>query len=295
MTIDVDEKEKEDKNKIKIDGRKIADKKEDTLRKKIADMDRPPNLHTIFAGSDEGSKVYLGVKNRGCRRLGIETKTHRYEEDVKKEILVEKIQALNEDDQVDGILVQMPLPGDMDPRALIEKIDPCKDVEGLHPINLGKLMVGDEDLVPCTPKGILTMLDHEKIRVKGKTACIISHNMTVGKPMAVMLLNRDATVEVVHEFTDDLKKHTKRCDILITAVGKAHFITKDMISEDSIVIDVGMNRLESGDLVGDAVYEDCRKKAARITPVPGGVGPTTVLSLLENTYKVANERREGKE
>ncbi len=271
----------------KIDGREIADQKEAILKEKIEKMERPPTLHTIFAGEDEGSKVYIGVKNRGCKRVGIETETHRYEEDVDKGILIEKIQELNQDDEVDGVLVQMPLPGDMDSRELIEKIDPEKDVEGLHPVNLGKLMIGDEDLIPCTPKGILTMLDYEDIRLKGKDVCVISHNMTVGKPMAITLLNRNATVEVVHEFTDELKEHTRRCDVLITAVGKAHLITQDMIPEDSIIIDVGMNRLESGELVGDSIYEECKEKASKITPVPGGVGPTTVLSLLENTFKVA--------
>ncbi len=275
----------------KIDGRKIADEGEAVLKKKIEDMEVSPELHTIFAGEDEGSKVYLGVKNRGCERVGIETETHRYPEDVEKTTLIDKIHELNKDDGVDGILIQMPLPGDMEAQNLIEEIEPVKDVEGLHPTNLGKLMIGVEDTVPCTPKGILTMLDYEDIELKGKEVCVVSHSNIVGKPMAITLLNRDATVHVVHEFTDDMKEHTKEAEILIVAAGVPHLITEDMMAEDSVIIDVGMNRLDSGELVGDVEYEACKEKAKKITPVPGGVGPTTVLSLLENTYQAALKRR----
>ncbi len=275
----------------KIDGRKIADEKEAVLKEKIDEMERAPKLHTIFAGEDEGSKVYLGVKNRGCKRVGIETETHRYGEDVKKEVLIDKIYELNRDNVVDGILVQMPLPGDMDAKNLIEEIDPVKDVEGLHPKNLGKLMIGSEEIIPCTPKGILTMLDYEDIQVKGEEICVVSHSTIVGKPMAITLLNRDATVHVVHEFTDEMERHTKGADILIAAAGVPHLISKEMIAPNSVIIDVGMNRLESGELVGDVEYEECKEKAKKITPVPGGVGPTTVLSLLENTYHAALELR----
>jgi len=275
----------------KIDGKQIANEKEAVLKEKIDDMDRPPNLHTIFAGEDEGSKVYLGVKNRGCKRVGIETETHRYSSDVKKEVLIDKIHELNEDDKVDGILVQMPLPKDMDAKNLIKEIDSFKDVEGLHPKNLGRLMMGGEDIIPCTPKGILTMLDYEDIGLKGKETCVVSHSTIVGKPMVITLLNRDATVHVVHEFTDRMEKHTKKSEILIVAAGVPHLISKEMIAPDSIIIDVGMNRLDNGDLVGDVDFQACKEKAKKITPVPGGVGPTTVLSLLENTYQVALENR----
>jgi len=275
----------------KIDGRKIADEREAVLKEKIDKMKGPPNLHTIFAGEDEGSKVYLGVKNRGCKRVGIETETHRYSEKVKKEVLIDKIHELNKDEEVDGILIQMPLPGDIDGKDLIKKVDPMKDVEGLHPKNLGKLMVGDEEMIPCTPKGILTMFDCEDIQLKGKEICIVSHSTIVGKPMAIILLNRDATVHVVHEFTDHMEQHTKKAEILIAAAGVPHLITEEMIAPDSVIIDVGMNRLESGGLVGDVEYQECKGKARKITPVPGGVGPTTVLSLLENTYHAALEHR----
>ncbi len=276
----------------KIDGRKIAEEGEAVLKEKIDEMDRPPELHTIFAGEDEGSKVYLGVKNRGCKRVGIYTETHRYGEDVKKETLVDKINELNHAENVDGILIQMPLPRDIEAKNLIEEIEPVKDVEGLHPTNLGKLMIGIEDTVPCTPKGILTMLEYEDVELKGKEVCVVSHSDIVGKPMAITLLNRDATVHVVHEFTSDMKKHTEKAEILVAAAGVPHLISAEMIAEDSIIIDVGMNRLDSGELVGDVEYESCKQKAKKITPVPGGVGPTTVLSLLENTYQAAIKRRD---
>lgn len=275
----------------KIDGRKIASKYEELLKSKIEKMDRPPSLHTIFAGEDEGSKVYLGVKNRGCERVGIDTETHRYGSDVSRDDIKGKIKELNDNDQVDGILIQMPLPGDMDATELVKEVDPQKDVEGLHPINLGRLMIGDEYIVPCTPKGIITMFEHEEIDLEGREVCVVSHSNIVGKPMAILLLNRNATVDVVHVYTEDLKAHTKDAEILIAGAGVPHLIKKDMVAEDSIIIDVGMNRLDNGELVGDVVYDEVKEKVAKITPVPGGVGPTTVLSLLENTYKAAKVRR----
>lgn len=276
----------------KIDGRKIADLEEKKLKLKIEEMYIPPSLHTIFAGDDEGSKVYLGVKNRGCKRVGIETETHRYDEEVSKEEILKKIDELNEDEEVDGILVQMPLPRELSAQEIIPKIKPIKDVEGLHPSNLGRMMIDDEKIIPCTPKGILTMFDYEGIELKGKEICVVSHSNIVGKPMAILLLNRNATVGVVHEYTEDLKKHTKDSDILIVAAGVSHLITDDMVKEDSVVIDVGMNRLENGELVGDVEYDKVKKKASKITPVPGGVGPTTVLSLLQNTYESAKMKRD---
>ncbi len=274
-----------------IDGRKIADKGEEKLKSKIEELDRSPRLDTIFAGNDEGSKVYLGVKNRGCERVGIDTETHRFDEDVTKEELIKKIQELNEDDSVDGFLIQMPLPGELEAQNLIKKISPVKDVEGLHPINLGSLMIGDERTIPCTVKGILTMFEYEGIELKGKEVCVVSHSTIVGKPMAVTLLNRNATVNVVHEYTEDLSDHTKKADILIAAAGVPHLITEDMVKEGVVVIDVGMNRLEDGSLVGDVEFEKVKDKASKITPVPGGVGPTTVLSLLENTYEAYLSRQ----
>lgn len=274
-----------------IDGREIADEGEKELKEKIKGMERPPRLDTIFAGEDEGSKVYLGVKNRGCKRVGIETETHRYGEDVTEDELNDKIDALNEDDEVDGFLIQMPLPGELRAYEFFDRIDPLKDVEGLHPDNLGRLIMGDERRIPCTPKGILTMLDYEGIELKGREVCIVSHSTIVGKPMSILLLNRNATVRVVHVHTKDIKPHTTQADILIVAAGVPRLITKDMVKEDSVIIDVGMNRVESGDLVGDVDFNALEEKVSKITPVPGGVGPTTVLSLLENTYEAAIERR----
>ena len=267
-----------------IDGRKIASEKEAVLKKKIEELDRPPRLDTIFAGQDEGSKVYMGTKDKGCKRVGIKSVTHRYDDTVTEDELIDKIRSLNEDDAVDGILVQMPLPEGIDPKLLISEIDPIKDVEGMHPVNLGSLISGTELRIPCTPKGILTMLEYEGVPLEGAQVCIVSHSMIVGKPMAILLLNRDATVDVVHEYTKNLHEHTSKADVLISAAGVPHLISADMLAENSVVIDVGMNRLESGELVGDVNFADANKKVSKITPVPGGVGPTTVLSLLENTY-----------
>ncbi|MFW5928278.1 MAG: bifunctional 5,10-methylenetetrahydrofolate dehydrogenase/5,10-methenyltetrahydrofolate cyclohydrolase, partial [Thermoplasmatota archaeon] len=259
----------------KIDGRKISDKYEKLLKNKIEGMNRPPSLHTIFAGEDEGSKVYLGVKNRGCKRVGIETETHRYGSDVSREEIKDKINELNNDHHVDGILIQMPLPGGMDATEMIKEVDPQKDVEGMHPVNLGRLMIGDEYMVPCTPKGIITMFEHEEIELEGKDVCVVSHSNIVGKPMAILLLNRNATINVVHVYTEDLKSHTLDAEIIIAAAGVPHLIKRDMVAEDSVIIDVGMNRLDNGELVGDVEYDDVKQKVSKITPVPGGVGPTT--------------------
>ncbi len=267
-----------------IDGRKIASKKESILKKKIGESDRPPRLDTIFAGDDEGSKVYMGTKDKGCKRVGIESVTHRYDDTVTEDELIEKIRSLNDDDAVDGILVQMPLPKGIDTERLISEIDPVKDVEGMHPVNLGSLIAGTEVRIPCTPKGILTMLEYEGVRLKGAQVCVVSHSMIVGKPMAILLLNRNATVSVVHEYTENISDYTSKADILISAAGVPHLISANMLAEKAVVIDVGMNRLESGKLVGDVKFEEAKERVSKITPVPGGVGPTTVLSLLENTY-----------
>ncbi len=277
-------------NAKKIDGRRIASEREVILRNKIEMLKRPPRLDTIFAGFDEGSRVYLGTKNKGCERVGIESVTHGYQEGVTASELTDKIHALNDDPSVDGILLQIPLPEGMCSADLIAEIDPVKDVEGLHPVNLGGLIAGDENRIPCTPKGILTMLEYEEVELKGAEVCIVSHSMIVGKPMAVLLLNRDASVTVVHEYTNDISAHTLGADVIISAAGVPGLIKAHMVSPGAVVIDVGMNRLESGELVGDVDYEGVGKKASKITPVPGGVGPTTVLSLLENTYDAHVER-----
>lgn len=275
-----------------IDGRKIARHHEEILKEKIRSLDRPPTLHTILVGEDEGSKVYIGVKDRGCKRVGIETETHHLAEDTSQEALVDTIMGLNEDDSVDGILVQMPLPEHLDTSEIISTVSIEKDVEGMHPYNLGRLITGDESVVPCTPGGIITMLEYEGVHLEGKEVCIVSHSTVVGKPMALMMLSRDATVTVVHEYTKDITDFTKRADVLITAAGVPGLIRKEMVKKDAVVIDVGMNRLESGELVGDAEFDTVKERAGKITPVPGGVGPTTVLTLLKNTYRLSDKLSE---
>ncbi|MFO8110489.1 MAG: bifunctional 5,10-methylenetetrahydrofolate dehydrogenase/5,10-methenyltetrahydrofolate cyclohydrolase [Thermoplasmata archaeon] len=274
-----------------IDGRKIAQYYEEKLKVKTSQMGRPPSLHTILVGEDEGSKIYIGVKDRGCKRVGIETTTHKFHKDASEKELKEFITKLNKDRAVDGILLQMPLPDHLEPFELISSINITKDVEGMHPYNLGRLTSEDEGIVPCTPGGIITMLDYEGTVLKGKEVCVVSHSTVVGKPMALMLLNRDATVTVVHEYTRGTKDFTKRADVLIAAAGVPGLITKEMIKEGVIIIDVGMNRLENGDIVGDVEFDDLKKRADKITPVPGGVGPMTVLTLLQNTVKLAGNNQ----
>ncbi len=275
-----------------IDGREIAGFYEEKLKEKIALFERPPSLHTVLIGEDEGSKVYVGVKDRGCKRVGIDTRTHKLNENVKAHEVVKLIEKLNHDEKVDGILLQMPLPEHLDAAERISRIDISKDVEGMHPFNLGKLITGNEGVVPCTPGGIITMLEYEGVKLEGKEVCIVSHSPVVGKPMSLMLLNRNATVRVVHEYTDNLGEHTSKADLLITAAGIPGLITADMVKNNSVVVDVGMNRLENGELVGDVEFDEVKKRCEKITPVPGGVGPMTVLTLLQNTVKLADKESE---
>lgn len=276
-----------------IDGKKIAGYHEERLKDKIFRMDRPPALHTILVGQDEGSRVYVGVKDRGCKRVGIRTRTHIFHEHISRELLWIAINELNRDVSVDGILLQMPLPEHLDAPKLISSLDVGKDVEGMHPHNLGALVSGKEGVVPCTPGGIITMLEHIECELKGKEVCVVSHSPVVGKPLALMLLNRNATVTVIHEHTGDIREHTKRADVLITAAGVPGLIRGDMIKEGAVVVDVGMNRLKSGELVGDVVFSEAMERAGYITPVPGGVGPMTVYTLLRNTYElsVVNQKK----
>ncbi len=275
-----------------IDGRKIARFYEERLKEKIAELERAPTLHTILVGEDEGSKVYVGVKDRGCKRVGIETRTHKLKEDVDAEEVAKLIEDLNHDDEVDGVLLQMPFPKHIDTSELVSSIDISKDVEGMHPFNLGKLITGSEGVVPCTPGGIITMLEYEDVKLQGRKTCVVSHSPVVGKPIALMLLNRNATVTVVHEYTDDLGEHTSKADLLIAAAGVPGLITSDMVKSNAVVVDVGMNRLENGRLVGDVEFDDVKKRCEKITPVPGGVGPMTVLTLLQNTVKLVDKQSE---
>ncbi len=270
-----------------IDGRKLAKKIEREV-KEDADQLRAqgiiPCLASILVGDDPASKLYISLKHRACDRAGILAKDYHLPYDTSQKELIELIERLNQDDEVHGILVQLPLPESINEQEVMETIDPSRDSDGFHPFNMGRLLIGNEGLVPCTPRGIIRALDEYQVNVEGKHAVVVGHSNVVGKPMAAMLLNRNATVSVCHVYTKDLKKFTSQADILIVATGVKHLIREDMVKEGSIIFDVGITE-ENGKIYGDVDYENVIEKASLITPVPGGVGPVTVSTLLEHVLK----------
>ena len=248
-----------------------------------------PGLTVVLVGEDAASQVYVNNKHKACLELGIRSDIVRLPETASKEELLAVIERLNQDQAVHGILVQLPLPQAL--RAVEQEvllaINPAKDVDGFHPLNAGRLAVGDEHLVPCTPAGCVKMLEMAGLEIRGKHAVVIGRSNIVGKPMAQLLLARDATVTICHSRTKDLAAMARQADILVAAVGKAHFVTADMVKEGAVVIDVGINRLPNGKLAGDVDFEQVQQIAGAITPVPGGVGLLTIAMLLANTVKAA--------
>ena len=248
-----------------------------------------PGLTVVLVGEDAASQVYVNNKHKACLELGIRSDIVRLPETASKEELFAVIERLNQDKTVHGILVQLPLPKAL--RAVEQEvllaIDPAKDVDGFHPLNAGRLAVGDEHLVPCTPAGCVKMLEMAGVEIQGKHAVIIGRSNIVGKPMAQLLLSRNATVTICHSRTEDLAAMARQADILVAAVGKAHFVTADMVKKGAVVIDVGINRLPNGKLAGDVDFEKVQQVAGAITPVPGGVGLLTIAMLLANTVKAA--------
>ncbi len=249
---------------------------------------RKPALAVILVGSDPASRVYVKRKKESCEYVGISSLSFNLPENTEEVELLELIGKLNGDEDVDGILVQLPLPSHINTQKVIEAINPEKDVDGFHPLNMGKLATGkDNGIVPCTPLGIWIMMKHYKINTFKKDVVVVGASNIVGKPMSLLFLkNEEATVTVCHKNTKNLKAHTDKADILIVAVGKPNLITEDMVKENSVVIDVGINRLEDGRIVGDVDFENVKEKVSAITPVPGGVGPMTVVSLLINTLSI---------
>lgn len=274
---------------IILDGKKIADMRLERLREQIEDSGLIPRLATIIAGSDPSSQMYVRMKHRACGQVGIGSVGIELPADTTTGMVLDRVHALNADPEIDGILVQLPLPGGIDTRRVIGSIRPDKDVDGYHPENLGLLFSGRPRFTSCTPAGIMTLLKEYGIPVAGARAAIAGRSIDVGRPMAALLLNADATVTVCHSRTRDLQGVLVQADILVSAVGKAHFITPEMVKPGAVVIDVGINRLD-GRLVGDVDFEKVRTIASAITPVPGGVGPMTIATLMENTCKAAKER-----
>ncbi len=247
-------------------------------------------LAVILVGENPASKVYVANKKKACEELGIKSFEFKLPEQTTEEELISLIKKLNVDSEVNGILCQLPLPAHLDESTVINTIVPEKDVDAFHPVNVGKIMIGDFDFLPCTPAGIMEMFDYMNIDVCGKECVVIGRSNIVGKPMAMLLLHKNATVTVCHSKTKDLKAVTSRADVLVSAVGRAGFVTADMVKEGAVVIDVGMNRNAENKLCGDVDFDAVKEKCSAITPVPGGVGPMTIAMLMQNTLTAAKKQ-----
>jgi methylenetetrahydrofolate dehydrogenase (NADP+)/methenyltetrahydrofolate cyclohydrolase len=268
-----------------IDGKKVAQEIKDELKEKVANLKsqgREITLVVVLVGSDPASQVYVRNKQKACEYVGINSKTYRLADTTTQDELLKLIDELNNDNKVNGILVQLPLPKHIDEDLIIKTISPLKDVDGFHPENVGKLSIGQSGFVSCTPAGVIELLKRYKIEIEGKHCVVIGRSNIVGKPMSMLLLRENATVTICHSRTKDLKSITKQADILVASIGKPRFVNKDFIKENAVVIDVGINRDENNKLCGDVDFEDVKDHVKAITPVPGGVGPMTIAMLLRN-------------
>lgn len=276
-----------------IDGKAISAKVKEEVKNEAAQLTEKgvvPCLAVILVGDDKASQTYVNSKEKACKACGIRSLKYTLEANTSESALIDLIQSLNENDEVDGILVQLPLPKHIDENKILEKISCEKDVDGFHAVNVGRLVSGLDGFVPCTPCGIMRLFKEYGIEVSGKNAVVIGRSNIVGKPMANLLLNANATVTVTHSKTQNLAKITKDADIIVVAIGKPNFLKADMVKNGTVVIDVGINRLENNKLVGDVDFENVANKCSFITPVPGGVGPMTIAMLLKNTIKSAKNR-----
>lgn len=268
-----------------IDGKVIAAQIKEELKEQVAAMKADGKnvcLAVVQVGEDPASSVYVRNKKRACEYIGIESRSYELKEETTQEELIRLVDTLNQDPQVDGILVQLPLPGQIDEDAVIRAISPKKDVDGFHPMNVGKMFVGEEGFVPCTPAGVIELLKRSGISIEGKECVVVGRSNNVGKPMGLLLLQENGTVTVTHSRTQNLKDVTCRADILVVAAGKAKMITADHVKDGAVVIDVGMHRNEDNKLCGDVDFDQVVDKVSAITPVPGGVGPMTVAMLMRN-------------
>ncbi|MBR5871564.1 MAG: bifunctional methylenetetrahydrofolate dehydrogenase/methenyltetrahydrofolate cyclohydrolase FolD [Clostridia bacterium] len=269
-----------------IDGKKIAADTRAEIAAQVAEQKAAgvtPGLAVIIVGENPASQVYVRNKHKACGEVGMYSEVIEMPGDTSEEVLLAKIAELNADDKIDGILVQLPLPKHINEENVINAIRPDKDVDAFHPVNTGKIMIGNPDFLPCTPAGVMVMLKKSDIDITGKNCVVVGRSNIVGKPMAMLLLGANGTVTVCHSKTKDLAAVTREADILVVAIGRADFITGDMIKEGAVVIDVGMNRREDGKLTGDVDFATACERASYITPVPGGVGPMTITMLLQNT------------
>ncbi len=273
-----------------IDGKELSKKLKEQMKDRVAQMRQQgivPKLVVVLVGNNSASEVYVRNKHKACGEVGIESEVIKMPEETTQQELLDVVKGLNEDRTVDGILVQLPLPGQINEKVVLRSILPEKDVDGFHPVNVGLLSIGDDCYAPATPSGIIAMFKEYGIEIAGKHCVIIGRSNIVGKPMAALLLRHNATVTVCHSKTQNLSELTRQADIVIVATGHRHTLTADMVKEGAVVIDVGMNRNELGKLCGDVDFEEVKEKASFITPVPGGVGPMTITELLENTILAA--------
>ena len=273
-----------------INGKELAKKIREELKEEVTELKKEginPKLAVIMVGNDKASATYVRNKSRACDEIGIEFEEFLLEDTITQKELIDLIKELNNRKDINGILLQSPIPENLDIREAFNTIDSTKDVDGFNPINVGKLSIGEDSFISCTPLGVTKMLEAYNIPVEGKRAVIIGRSNIVGKPLIQCMLNKNATVTVCHSRTKNLGEITKQADILIAAIGKPKFVTEDMVKDGAVVIDVGINRNEEGKLVGDVDFENVSKKASYITPVPGGVGPMTVAMLMNNVVKAA--------
>ena len=285
---------------ILLDGKALSEKIKEEVKVEVAQLVEEkhitPCLAVILVGSDAASATYVASKAKSCKNAGIYSVVHEMPDSITQEELLETIEMMNKNPKLDGILVQLPLPKHIDTTIVLEAINPLKDVDGFHPYNVGRMVSNLDSFLPATPFGVMRMFEEYGIELSGKNVVVIGSSDIVGKPMASLLINAKATVTVCNSRTKDLASHTKAADIVVIAVGVPYLLKADMIKEGAIVIDVGINRLDTGKLVGDADFEDCKSKCSHITPVPGGVGPMTIGMLLKNTLKAAKlrDKREAK-
>lgn len=276
-----------------IDGKELAKNIREKLKDEVKELKNAeinPKLAVIMVGDDKASKIYVKNKSKACEDVGIAYEEYLLPAETKMEELLELIEKLNNDETVHGILVQSPLPQGLDANITFRTISPKKDVDGFNPINVGKLSLNQDCFVSCTPFGVIKMLEAYNIQIEGAHAVVIGRSNIVGKPLVQCLLNKNATVTVCHSKTKNLKEITKQADILVAAIGKPKFVTQDMVKEGAVVIDVGINRMDDGKLVGDTDFENIKEKASHITPVPGGVGPMTIAMLMHNVVKAAKQQ-----
>lgn len=277
-----------------IDGKLLASKIKEELKKEVHSLKEQgikPCLAVVLVGENKASQKYVSFKEKTCQELGIESLVYRLPENTDESSLIKLIDGLNDNPQVNGILVQLPLPKHLNQQKILEKINPSKDVDGFTPYCLGKLLMDTPLFIPCTPKGVLRMLDEYKINLEGKNAVVIGRSVIVGKPLSLLLLKRNATVTVCHSKTKELQGITKRADILCVAIGKEKFINASMIKEGAVVVDIGINVTADGKVVGDVAFNEVKEKTSYITPVPGGVGPMTIAMLMENTIYATKLQR----